>query len=46
MIRSATASDAPAIGHVHVESWRSTYRGLMPDAVLVNLSAEQRATFW
>ena len=31
---------------MHVESWRSTYRGLMPDAVLDSLSVEQRAEFW
>lgn len=46
MIRPATGNDAPAIGRVHVESWRSAYRGLMPDAVLDGLSVEQRANFW
>lgn len=46
MIRPATVDDALAIGHVHVESWRSTYQGLMPDAVLNGLSVEQRADFW
>lgn len=46
MIRPATVDDALAIGRVHVESWRSTYKGLMPDAVLSELSAEQRADFW
>ncbi len=46
MIRPATVDDASAIGHVHVESWRNTYRGLMPDAVLDGLSVEQRVNFW
>ena len=46
MIRPATVDDAAAVAHVHVESWRSTYRGLMPDAVLDSLSVEQRAEFW
>ncbi len=46
MIRPATVDDASAIGHVHVESWRSTYERLMPDSVLDNLSVEQRADFW
>lgn len=46
MIRPATADDAAAIAHVHVESWRSTYRGLMPDAVLDGLSVERRTAFW
>ena len=38
--------DAAAIAHVHVESWRNTYRSLMPDAVLEGLSVERRAEFW
>lgn len=46
MLRLATVDDASAIGHVHVESWRSTYRGLMPDAVLDKLLVEQRTNFW
>ena len=46
MIRPATVDDAPGIARVHVESWRTTYRGLMPDAVLDSLSVEQRADFW
>ena len=46
MIRPATADDAAAVAHVHVSSWRSTYRGLMPDAVLDSLSVERRAEFW
>ena len=46
MIRPATVDDAPGIARVHVESWRSTYKGLMPDAVLDSLSVEQRADFW
>ena len=46
MIRPATVDDAAAVAHVHVSSWRSTYRGLMPDAVLDSLSVERRAEFW
>ncbi len=45
-IRPAQPEDAPAIAHVHVESWRTTYKGLMPDETLANLSAERRETFW
>lgn len=33
-VRSASFSDARAIAAVHVEAWRATYRGLMPDAVV------------
>lgn len=46
MIRSATVDDASAIAHVHVESWRSAYWGLVPDAVLDNLSVKGRAAGW
>ena len=46
MIRPATPADAAGVAHVHVESWRSTYRGLMPDAVLDGLSVERRTNFW
>ena len=46
MIRPATVDDVVDIARVHVSSWRSTYRGLMPDAVLDGLSVERRADFW
>jgi GNAT superfamily N-acetyltransferase len=45
-IRSAMLADATAIARVHVDSWRTTYRGLFPDAFLADLSYEQRAEFW
>jgi ribosomal protein S18 acetylase RimI-like enzyme len=31
---------------VHVESWRTTYRGQIPDDFLDQLSASARAEFW
>ncbi|HEX7041129.1 MAG TPA: hypothetical protein VF202_13505 [Trueperaceae bacterium] len=43
LIRAAKPEDALAIGRVHVDPWRTTYRGLLPDAVLAALSVEQRA---
>jgi len=33
-VRPATVGDVPAMARVHVQSWRETYRGLMPDSVL------------
>ena len=45
-IRVATLADAAAIARVHVASWRTTYPGLVPDAVLANLSEARRATQW
>ena len=45
-IRAAVRSDAPAIGRVHVESWRETYNGVLPDRLLGSLSAVVRAVMW
>ncbi len=45
-IREAVPADIPAIARVHVQSWRETYRGLMPQPVLDNLSVESRETQW
>jgi ribosomal protein S18 acetylase RimI-like enzyme len=46
MIRSATVSDAPAIARVHVSSWLSTYRGLLPDDFLESLSETNYTERW
>lgn len=45
-IRAAIPEDAAGIAHVHVATWRSTYRGLLPDELLANLSEERRADWW
>ena len=45
-IRAATAEDAAAIAHVHVESWRSTYAGIVPDAYLAGLDETLRVKLW
>jgi GNAT superfamily N-acetyltransferase len=45
-IREAAIEDAEAIAHVHVESWRCTYPGIVPDAYLDSLSVEDRAAKW
>lgn len=45
-IRLATLADAPQIASVHVSSWRSSYRGIVPDAVLDGLSVEDRSERW
>ena len=46
MIRSATQDDAPAIAHVHVQSWRTTYAGIVPDEYLCSLDEADRAQRW
>jgi GNAT superfamily N-acetyltransferase len=45
-IRPAMPEDAPAIARVHVESWRTTYRGIFPQGLLDGLSIEDRARSW
>lgn len=45
-VRAATVADAPAIGEIHVASWRAAYAGLLPDGFLARLSAEARAASW
>jgi GNAT superfamily N-acetyltransferase len=42
-IRRARASDAAAIGALHVAVWRSAYAGILPDAYLAGLSATRLA---
>ena len=45
-IRDANVPDATAIAKVHVDSWRTTYTGLVPDDYLSQLSSEQREQTW
>lgn len=46
IIREATVEDARAIALVHVTAWQTAYRGLMPDAVLDQLSVDERTARW
>jgi ribosomal protein S18 acetylase RimI-like enzyme len=46
MIREARIVDAAGIARVHVESWRTTYRGIVPAAYLDALSVENRQRGW
>jgi L-amino acid N-acyltransferase YncA len=45
-IRTATQEDAPSITRVQIETWKTTYRGIVPDAYLAGLDAEQRTIRW
>jgi ribosomal protein S18 acetylase RimI-like enzyme len=45
-VRRATASDAPAIGRVHVRAWQAAYRGQMPEEYLDGLRPEDRTAYW
>jgi ribosomal protein S18 acetylase RimI-like enzyme len=41
--RPATPDDAEALAHVHIDSWRAAYRGLVPDSVLDGMDYNRRA---
>jgi GNAT superfamily N-acetyltransferase len=45
-VRLARVDDARAIAEVHVASWRTTYKGIFPDALLDSLSADKREQSW
>ena len=45
-LRRATAGDAPAIARVRVDSWRTTYRGMIPDAYLDAMQVDASTATW
>ena len=46
LIRPATIADTEGIAHVQVDSWRTTYAGMLPDAYLAQLDWRERAAMW
>ena len=46
VIRLGVPDDAAAIAALHAESWRSAYRGLIPDDDLGNGLDDERRKFW
>ena len=45
-LAEAAVADAPAIAALHTANWRSTYRGLLPDAYLDGPLAEEHRAAW
>jgi L-amino acid N-acyltransferase YncA len=45
-IRAATEHDAIAISRVHVQSWWTTYAGIVPDEYLAALNEAERVPLW
>jgi ribosomal protein S18 acetylase RimI-like enzyme len=45
-IRPAIPADAHAIAWIHVASWRASYKGLVAEEFLQNLSVERREKSW
>lgn len=45
-IRAAKRCDTKAIGRIQVDTWRDAYAGLLPDKVLLRMSAEIEGGRW
>lgn len=45
-IREARLEDASTIARVHIDAWRETYQGIIPDSYLAQLSYEKRTKQW
>ncbi|UYX54341.1 GNAT family N-acetyltransferase [Bacillus thuringiensis] len=45
-VRRATKNDIANIAKVHVESWKTTYKGIFSNGVLDNITYEQRENLW
>ncbi|MEA3318440.1 MAG: GNAT family N-acetyltransferase [Bacillota bacterium] len=46
IIRRAKVDDAPGIANVHVDCWKTTYKGIIPNDFVNNLSYEKRTELW
>jgi GNAT superfamily N-acetyltransferase len=45
-VRAALVEDAAAVARVHVATWRSAYRGILPDDLLASLSESAYKERW
>jgi GNAT superfamily N-acetyltransferase len=45
-LRKAEPGDARAIAQVRVDAWRTTYRGLIPDAYLAGMTVDASEALW
>ena len=45
-VRAARESDATAVARIQVECWRTGYAGIIPDAVLAELTSDEAAGRW
>src|SRR2546423_11087167 len=46
IIRQATLADAPAITKIRIDTWRTAYRGIVPEDYLSNMSYEESERSW
>lgn len=45
-IRRAIKDDISAIAKVHVDSWKTTYKGIFSNEILDNITYDQREKLW
>jgi ribosomal protein S18 acetylase RimI-like enzyme len=45
-LRQARLEDATRLGAAHVQAWRETYTGIVPQALLAGMDAGRRAALW
>lgn len=45
-VRKARLLDAPAIARIEVETWQTTYAGILADKSLLNMSVERLTASW
>lgn len=46
LVRSATLDDADGLAEIHVQSWRETYSGLIPDRLMSAETLDARRRMW
>ena len=46
VVRAATLSDVSAVADLHLASWRTAYRGIVPEAYLRDVTLEGRQARW
>ena len=46
MVRAARPADAATIAHVHRDSWRTTYAGILPLAVIAREAGRKSEGMW
>lgn len=46
LVRAADTEDAPGIAKVHVDTWQSAYRGIVPQNYLDALTVQNRTIGW
>ncbi len=46
VIREATIEDVPGIARAHVDSWRTTYKGIVPQRIIDGFTYERREELW